>query len=144
MNAEGSVRQPVYPLPTTDEIYRLIDNISSRAEYLTRIAAISALGDSRDPRAVIPLTLCCRDENTEIRRSAVDALSVLRSVRSIPVLKERAEDRNEDLIVRRKALMALAEIKSFHSLDGLSGLSIDEKEDPAIRRLATRVLAGKK
>jgi HEAT repeat protein len=144
MNAEGSVRQPVYPLPTTDEIYHLINTISSHAEYLTRIAAISALGESRDPRAVIPLTLCCRDENIEIRRIAVEALSALRSVRSIPVLKERAEDKNEDMVVRRKALMALAEIKSFHSLDGLSGLSLDEEEDPVIRRLAARVVAGKR
>jgi HEAT repeat protein len=144
MNAEGSVRQPVYQLPTTDEIYRLIDSTSGRAEYLTRIAAISALGESRDPRAVIPLTSCCRDENTEIRRNAVEALSALKSVRSIPVLTGLVQDRTEDLIVRRKALVALAEIKSFHALDGLADLSLDEGEDPAIRTLAAQLLSRKK
>jgi HEAT repeat protein len=144
MNAEGSVRQHCSVLPTSDEIYRLIENISDRAEYLTRIAAISALGASRDPRAVVPLTTCCMDKNAEIRRYAVEALSTLRSVRSIPVLIKLVQDRNEDLIVRRKAMIALADIKSYHALEGLAELSMDDDEDPAIRTLAARVLARKK
>jgi len=144
MIAEGSVRQHCSPLPTSDEIYRLIENTGDRVEYLTRIAAISALGDSRDPRAVIPLTICCRDKNTEIRRYAVEALSTLGSVRSIPALRELVQDRNEDVIIRRKALQALAGIKSSSAQEAIAGLTRDENEDPAIRTLADRITAPKK
>jgi HEAT repeat protein len=144
MNAEGSVWQHCSPLPTTDEIYRLIDNLGENTEYMTRIAAISALGESRDPRAVIPLTACCRDNNREVRKSAVEALSALRSVRSIPALTNLVQDRNEDLIVRRKAMLALADIKSYDALEGLAELSLDTGEDPAIRTLAVRMLRQKK
>jgi HEAT repeat protein len=144
MNAEGSVRQHCSALPTSDEIYHLIENTNDRAEFLTRIAAISALGASRDPRAVVPLTECCGDRNTEIRRYAVEALSALQSVRSIPALMKLVQDRNEDLIVRRKAMTALADIKSYHALDGLAELSLDDDEDPAIRTMAARILAQKK
>ncbi len=144
MIAEGSVRQHCSPLPTSDEIYRLIENTGDRVEYPTRIAAISALGDSRDPRAVIPLTICCKDKNTEIRRYAVEALSILGSVRSILALRELVQDRNEDVFIRRKALLALASVKSSCALEGIAELTRDENEDPAIRTLAARVTAPKK
>jgi len=144
MNAEGSVRQNCSPLPTSDEIYRLIDNASEEEEYLTRIAAIAALGESRDPRAVIPLTICCNDKNVKIRRYAVDALSTLQSVRSIPALMKLAQDKNEDMGIRQKAMIALADIRSYDALEGLGELSRDDTEDPAIRALAVQVLAQKK
>jgi HEAT repeat protein len=144
MIAEGDVRQQCSPLPTSDEIYCLIENTGDHTEYLTRIAAISALGNSRDPRAVIPLTICCRDRNTEIRRYAVEALSILGSVRSIPALSELVQDRSEDVIIRRKALLALAGIKSSSALDAIAGLTLDENEDPAIRMLAARMSGRKK
>jgi HEAT repeat protein len=144
MNAEGSVRRVSSTLPTTDEIYRLIDSLSDRSDHLARIAAMAALRDSRDPRAVIPLTICCRDENIDIRRHAVKALAAIRSVRSVPVLRELAKDRDEDFVVRRTALSALADIKAYHALNGLSDLAKDDNEDPAIRNLAARILLPKK
>jgi HEAT repeat protein len=142
MNAEGSVREQIGHLPTTDEIYHLIDDISAGAAHDTRISAMVSLGSSRDPRAVTPLTECCRDENTEIRRYAVDALSQLKSVRSVPTLIERAKDKREDSTIRKTAIIALAGIKGHIALEGLVELSLDTHEDPEIRIFAARMLSN--
>jgi HEAT repeat protein len=140
MNAEGSVREQFGQLPTTDEIYHLIDSISIGTAHQTRISAMVSLGSSRDPRAVTPLTDCCRDENREIRQYAVDALSQLKSVRSVPALMERAKDKREDSTIRKTAMMALAGIKGHTALEGLVELSLDTNEDPEIRIFAARML----
>ncbi len=146
MNAEGSVREQFGQLPTTDEIYHLIDSIGTGTSHQTRVSAMVSLGSSRDPRAVTPLTECCRDENPEIRRYAVDALSHLKSVRSVPTLIERAKDKREESVIRKTAIMALAGIKGHTALEGLVELSLDTHEDPEIRIFAARMLGnnGKK
>ena len=142
MNAEGSVREQVGQLPTTDEIYQLIDSIGAGAARDTRISAMVSLGSSRDPRAVTPLTECCRDEDREIRQYAVDALSQLKSVRSVPALIERAKDKREDSTTRMSAMTALAGIKGHTALESLVELSLDTGEDPEIRILAARMLGN--
>jgi len=142
MNAEGSVREQFGQLPTTDEIYHLIDSIGTGAAHDTRISAMVTLGSSRDPRAVTPLTECCRDEDREIRQYAVGALSQLKSVRSVPALMERAKDKREDSTVRKTAIMALAGIKGHTALEGLVELSLDTHEDPDIRIFAARMLGN--
>ncbi len=47
-----------------------------------RIAAVTALGSSRDPRALQALVDCCRDRNPEIRLQAIEGLQRMRNSRS--------------------------------------------------------------
>jgi len=142
MNAEGSVREQFGQLLTTDEVYHLIEDISVGAAHQTRTSAMVLLGSSRDPRAVTPLTECCKDEDAEIRRYAVDALYHIKSVRSVPALIERMKDKREDSTIRKTAIMALAEIKGYTALEGLVEVSLDAHEDLEIRIFATQMLGS--
>lgn len=144
MNAEGSIPEPIGTLPTTGEIYHLIDNTGNQADYQTRIAAIDALGESRDPRAVTTLSDCCRDGNTGIRKHAVEALARVKSVRSVPVLMEVLQNKDDGQEIRLAAIQALSEIRVLTTMEGLIELSLDTDEDPAIRVLAARMLGQMK
>jgi HEAT repeat protein len=143
---EAEVREYISQVPTTEEIYRLIAAVREGASLPDRITALALLGESRDPRAVIPLVECCTDENAEIRWHAIEALHQVGSVRSVATLIERLRDRDEDVAIRKTAAHALADIKSYHTLEPLIDLSLDTEEDPEIRILVARMLGrnGKK
>lgn len=143
---EAEVREHISQVPTTDEIYRLIAALREGPSPQDRIAALMLLGESRDPRAVIPIAECCNDENVEIRLHAIEALHQVGSVRSVATLMERLKDRSEDIAIRKMAALALADIKSYHTLEPLVDLSLDTEEDPEIRILVARMLGrnGKK
>ena len=142
----AGIREQISQVPTTDEIYRLIATVREGSSFLDRIAALTILGSYRDPRAVMPIAECCRDENADIRRSAIRALHKVKSVRSVPALMERLKDRNEDIIIRKAAAAALDDIRAYHTLEPLVELSLDPTEDPEIRILVARMLGrnGKK
>jgi HEAT repeat protein len=141
MNANRSERHLPSPVSSSVVIFRLIDTLRNGVDEMTRIAAISALAESRNPRAVVPLIICCRDNSTCVRMAAVEALSGLRNFRAEPALREIILDKNEDIAIRQKAMLALAGLKGSSTRDGLAGLSRDTRENPAVRALATSMLA---
>ncbi len=142
----AGIKEQVSQMPTTDEIYRLIGIVREGSPIRDRIAALKILGSHRDPRAVIPIAECCRDEDMDIRRSAIRALHQIRSVRSVPALTDRLKDRNENIAIRKEAAAALADIRAYNVLEPLIELSLDTTEDPEIRALVALILgrsAGK-
>jgi HEAT repeat protein len=64
------------PKATADEIDRLIHAAASGSPQ-ERLQALKALGDSGDLRALQPLLVALRDDNTTIRAGAIAALQVL-------------------------------------------------------------------
>ncbi|HON82213.1 MAG TPA: HEAT repeat domain-containing protein [Methanoregulaceae archaeon] len=136
----AEIREQTSQVPTTDEIYRLIGIVREGSPFQHRVAALTILGSHRDPRAVIPIAECCRDEDADIRRSAIRALHQIKSVRSVPALIERLKDRTEHLTIRKEAAAALADIRAFHILEPLIELSLDPTEDPEIRMLVGLML----
>ncbi len=125
--------------PGTDGIYRYIEELEG-GEPPVRIQAAVALGESQDPRAVRPLVKFCEDEDAELRRTVVEALCMLESVRSVGALVERLKDRTEDGITRRRAADALGAIRSYSAIDGLVERVLDADEDLAIRVHVAEVL----
>jgi HEAT repeat protein len=127
-------------MPSSAGIFRLIDTLRNGVSEETRIAAIYALAESRNSRAVVPLIICCRDNSTSVRMAAVEALSDLRNFRAEPALREIILDEDEDVVIRQKAMLALAGLKAASTRDGLVGLSRDTRENPALRALAASIL----
>ena len=140
MNANRSKRQLESLVPSSAGIFRLIDTLRNGVNEETRIAAISDLAESRNPRAVVPLIICCRDNSMYVRMAAVEALSEIRNFRAEPALREIILDKNEDVVIRQKAVIALAGLKGSSPREGLDGLSRDTRENPAVRALAAWLL----
>lgn len=140
MNANRSERHPPTPVPSSAGIYRLIDTLRNGVDETTRIAAISALAGSGNPRAVVPLIICCRDTSASVRMAAVEALSALRNDRAGAALREIILDKDEEIGIRQKALLALAGLKGSSHREGLSALVRDTREHPTIRALAAGML----
>jgi HEAT repeat protein len=141
MIANRSEKNLETPMPSSAGIFHLIDTLRNGVNDETRITAIAALAESRNPRAVVPLIICCRDNSMCVRMAAVEALSDLRNFRAEPALREIILDKNEDVAVRQKAMIALAGLKGSSAYEGLDGLSRDTRENPALRELAARLLA---
>lgn len=120
-------------LPKTDGIYRLIEKTENSRSPNVRIWAITALGNSGDPRAVRSLTGCCQDPDPEIRLHAIEGLKNLRSGRSVEALANRLRDRNELPEIRQRAAATLAAIRSFGAVRELRARHEDAEEDDGIR-----------
>ena len=105
-----------------------------------RIWAITALGNSGDPRAVRSLIDCCQDQSPEIRLRAIEGLQNLRSGRAVGVLIERLRDKEELPETRQRAAAALATIRSFSAIQELNNLHMDPDEDSALRTFIGREL----
>ncbi|MBP1928031.1 HEAT repeat protein [Methanolinea mesophila] len=88
--------------PSVFEI--LVDTLDSRSKDI-RLGAIEALGDSRDPRAVVPLVPLLKDPDNEIRWEAALALGMLDNRDVIPPLRDALRDR--DRFVREGAALSL-------------------------------------
>ncbi|MDO8872410.1 MAG: HEAT repeat domain-containing protein [Methanoregula sp.] len=120
-------------LPKTDGIYSLIEKTMDSRSPKVRIWAITALGNSGDPRAVRSLIDCCQDQSPEIRLRAIEGLQSLRSGRAVDVLIERLRDREELPETRLRAAAALATIRSFGAIRELKNRHVDPDEDGALR-----------
>ena len=120
-------------LPGTDGIYRLIEKTMNSRSAKVRIWAITALGNSGDPRAVRSLVECCRDQDPEIRIRAIEGLKNLRSGRSVEVLADRLRDKDELPEIRQRAAATLAAIRSFGAIQELRNRHTDTEEDERIR-----------
>lgn len=120
-------------LPTTDGIYCLIEKTMNSRSQKVRIWAITALGNSGDPRAVRSLIDCCQDQSPEIRLRAIEGLQNLRSGRAVSVLINRLRDKEELPETRQRAAAALATIRSFSAIRELKNMYADTDEEGALR-----------
>jgi HEAT repeat protein len=119
--------------PGTEGIYRLIEKTMNSRSAKVRIWAITALGNSGDPRAVRSLVECCQDQDPEIRIRAIEGLKNLRSGRSVEVLAGRLRDKDELPEIRQRAAETLATIRSFGAIRELRNRHTDAGEDERIR-----------
>ncbi len=78
MIADSMVDEWDSSLPKTGMIYQLIEKSMDDRSPKERIWAITALGNSGDPRAVRSLINCCHDQSPEIRVRAIEGLQSLR------------------------------------------------------------------
>jgi HEAT repeat protein len=127
-------------LPRSGYIYQVIDRTKASERRETRIRALKALGGSDDPRAVLPLVECTRDEAAEIRRYATRGLYRLRSARGVEALHERLKERTEEWVTRKLAADALGEIRSHRATEVLIERLQDREEDVSIREYVALVL----
>jgi HEAT repeat protein len=114
-------------------IYSLISSLGEQCDYAERVRAAKALGESRDPRAILPLVGCLKDVDPRVRRYCAEALLRLGSIRSVQAFVERLEDREESVFTRKVAADALARIRSYSAIESLVGRLLDQKEKEAIR-----------
>ena len=133
MIADSMVDEWDSSLPKTDGIYSLIEKTMDSRSTKVRIWAITALGNSGDPRAVRSLIDCCQDQNPEIRLHAIEGLHSLRSGRAVSVLIDRLRDKEELPETRQRAAAALATIRSFSAIRELKDRYADTDEDGALR-----------
>lgn len=133
MIADSMVEGLEDSLTGTEGIYRLIEKTMNSRSTRVRIWAITALGNSGDPRAVRSLIACCQDRDPEIRIRAIEGLKNLRSGRSVEALADRLRDRDELPEIRQRAAATLATIRSFGAIRELRNRQTDTMEDEAIR-----------
>ena len=133
MIADSMVDEWDSSLPKTDGIYGLIEKTMDSRSSKVRIWAITALGNSGDPRAVRSLIDCCQDQSPEIRLHAIEGLHLLRSGRAVSVLIDRLRDKEELPGTRQRAAAALATIRSFSAIRELKDRYADTDEDGALR-----------
>jgi HEAT repeat protein len=133
MIADSMVEEWDSSLPKTDGIYGLIEKTMDSRSLKVRIWAITALGNSGDPRAVRSLIDCCQDKSPEIRLHAIEGLHRLRSGRAVSVLIDRLKDKEEQPETRQRAAAALATIRSFSAIRELKDRYADTDEDGALR-----------
>lgn len=133
MIADSMVEGLEESLTGTEGIYRLIEKTMNSRSTRVRIWAITALGNSGDPRAVRSLIACCQDRDPEIRIRAIEGLKNLRSGRSVEALADRLRDRDELPEIRQRAAATLATIRSFGAIRELRNRQTDTMEDEAIR-----------
>ena len=133
MIADSMVDEWDSSLPKTDGIYSLIEKTMDSRSTKVRIWAITALGNSGDPRAVRSLIDCCQDQSPEIRHCAIEGLHHLRSGRAVSVLIDRLRDKEELSETRQRAAAALATIRSFSAIRELKDRYADTDEDGALR-----------
>jgi HEAT repeat protein len=133
INAARMAGEWLSPLSGKDRTSHLIEKISLGRSPEERIPAIRELGNRGDYRAVESLMECCRDQDPEVRRSAIAGLQNLRSGRAVSVLIDRLRDKEELPETRQHAAAALAAIRSFRAMQELRTRYADTGEDSALR-----------
>jgi HEAT repeat protein len=133
MNVEPADSGGQGDLDRRDGVYLLIDSLGERNEFEERIRAAKALGQSRDPRAILPLIGCLKDVDPRLRRCCAEALLQLGSIRSVQAFVGCLEDREESVFTRKVAADALAKIRSYSAIESLVGRLLDPGENESIR-----------
>jgi HEAT repeat protein len=121
-----------------DEIDALIKQLT-KSNPAQRLAAAKALGERKDPRAVIPLvTVLKKDTNWDVRLAAEDALVSIGSPSVEPLVQLLKEEKS--CFVRRRSVRAVKEIKDPCAAEGLLKAAATDV-DCCVRRFAARGLA---
>jgi HEAT repeat protein len=104
------------------------------SDAAVRLAAIQALGDLDDPRAVEALSQALRnDSDPEVREMAAWALGEIESPTAVPALSEALRS-DREATVRAKAAWALGEIESPRAVEALGAALRDQNIE--VRRMA--------
>jgi HEAT repeat protein len=104
------------------------------SDAAVRLAAIKALGDLDDPRAVEALSQALRnDSDPEVREMAAWALGEIENPAAVPALSEALRS-DREARVRVKAAWALGEIESPRAVEALGAALRDDNIE--VRRMA--------
>jgi len=121
-------------MPAANEVYRLIGELEESVDPRDRIGLITRMGASGDPRFVTALVTCCRENNPDVRRHAIEALYNIRSGRAVEALLERLHDKNEHAAIRTRAADTLMRIRTFSAVEGLRDRLRDLSEDRILQK----------
>jgi HEAT repeat protein len=92
----------------SQEVQKYIDSLKD-SEWQIRWEAVTVLGESKDPRAIVPLIGALRgDENTYVRATAAWALGEIKDRRAIEALIAALKDESHG--VKKNAALALKTI----------------------------------
>ncbi|MDX1995927.1 MAG: HEAT repeat domain-containing protein [bacterium] len=93
------------------------------SEWQTRLAAVKALGERRDPAALDGLLYALSDDDTDVREAAWQALALLGSA-AVPALTEKLT--SSVMLTREAAAKALEKIGDVYALPALIAALDDE------------------
>jgi HEAT repeat protein len=105
-----------------------------------RIAAVRALGESRDPKAIPFLVGTLHDPRTEVARAAAFALRHFDDPQVIHALTKAATNKKIAEGIREAAVMSLGNIGNPNAVDTLIQILEDRSEDGSLRTEAARAL----
>ena len=111
----------------------------NRAPQETRKSAIFWVGQSRDPAALPGLQSLITNQDEEIGKSAVFALSQMRSDASLRILIESARNDRLDHEVRKSAIFWLGQAAGDKATEGLKDLLNDD--DAEVKKQAVFALS---
>ncbi|MEI6840840.1 MAG: HEAT repeat domain-containing protein [Methanomicrobiales archaeon] len=120
-----------------------MEDVQSGTDREKRNRVFKSPGERGDPRALSAFVNCCDDQDPEIRIHTIEALSRLRSRRSVPTLIEHLDNENEFPEARQKAAMALAVFHGHRAIECLMDHVNNEDEDPGMREYIAVLTGGK-
>ncbi|UCH21230.1 MAG: HEAT repeat domain-containing protein [Deltaproteobacteria bacterium] len=88
----------------SDEVERLIKDLKNES-WQIRWDAAAALGETKDPRAIGPLSTALKDENSYVRMTAARSLGMIDDPRVIEPLIEALKDESHG--VKKNAALSL-------------------------------------
>ena len=91
----------------SEEVERYIGSLKD-SSWQIRWHAVTALGDMKDPRAVVPLFVTLKDENSYVRATTAWALGEIKDLRAIEPLIAALKDESHG--VKKNAALALKNI----------------------------------
>lgn len=102
-------------LRTNGDVPRLIKALAYQKDANVRKAAVEALEDRHDARAVEPLIAALKDSDAFVRRAAVQALGQLKDARAVePLIPALSQEHS-----RREAAQALGRLKDARAVQPL-------------------------
>ena len=124
--------------PALKELVNTLNNLEP-AEDILRPEIAFLLGRFEDKEAVPALITLLENDNSYIRRNAVDSLGRIRGREAVPALIAKLSD--EDDSVREACVSALGEIRGYEATDALLERLKDENETKGIKLAAINALA---
>lgn len=91
---------------SSDEVDQIINNLQNDS-WQVRWDAAAALGETKDPRGIGPLSTALNDENSYVRMTAARSLGMIDDPRVIEPLIQALGDKSQG--VQKNALLALKE-----------------------------------
>ena len=124
--------------PALKELVNTLNNLEP-AEDILRPEIAFLLGRFEDKEAIPALIALLENDNSYIRRNAVDSLGRIRGKEAVPGLIAKLSD--EDESVREACVSALGEIRGYEATDALLERLKDENESEGVKLAAIQALA---
>jgi HEAT repeat protein len=119
----------------------LIQQLATDKNEDVRLWAAAALGQSRDPRVVDPLTRALTDSDWHVRSFAATALGRVGDRRAVPALIDLLKDAQQHKWARIDAAKALGQIGDPRAIESLHAVLRDGKDYNQFRRAALYAIA---